>query len=229
MSGGNRIIDLGHRVSHRMPTYPWTPRPVVAEYLTREQSTEFLSEGVSFGLAQVLLAGQSGTAMIAPFKFDEKAADIASVPLEDLVDVPAAVIPAAGRRRIGPEAFDGRDLEGRAVLIRTGHDRHWGTAAYFADAPNLTARAAERLLGARLVAIDAPSVDDEDDISTTVQEVLLGAGVPVVVSVTRLSELPLEGALLTLLPAPMAGVGTFPVRPVAVVSAPGGTRGPRTP
>ncbi len=45
-------------------------------------------------------------------------------------------------RAIGPEAFAGRDVAGKAVLVRTGWDMHWGTPAYLSGHPFLTAAAA---------------------------------------------------------------------------------------
>lgn len=59
---------------------------------------------------------------------------LAQLPLERLANLPGVVVrvdPAAGRA-IDQEQLDAIDCRGRAVLIHTGWDRHWGTDAYFA-------------------------------------------------------------------------------------------------
>ena len=58
--------------------------------------------------------------------------------------------------------FEGLDIEGKAVLVHTGWDRHWRTEAYFDDHPFLTAEAAQLLVnrGAALVGIDSHNIDD---------------------------------------------------------------------
>ena len=45
-------------------------------------------------------------------------------------------------RAIEPAAFDNVDVRGKAVLVATGWDEHWGTEAYLSDNPFLTAAAA---------------------------------------------------------------------------------------
>ena len=51
----------------------------------------------------------------------------------------------ARRGGIGPEAFDGIEVRGKAVLVRTGWDAHWGTPRYLSGNPFLTADAAARI------------------------------------------------------------------------------------
>lgn len=117
-------------------------------------------------------------------------------------------------------AFDGVEVAGRAVLVRTGWDRHWRMDAYFEDHPFLTAAAAERLAdgGAALVGIDSHNIDDTRGRARPVHTILLGRGIPICEHMTGLDRLPARGARFYAVPPKMVGVGTFPVRAFAAVA-----------
>jgi kynurenine formamidase len=118
---------------------------------------------------------------------------------------------------IGPEAFAGRDVAGRAVLVRTGWDIHWGTSTYLSGHPFLTDAAAKYLVngGAALVGIDSLNIDDIDDGARPVHSRLLGAGIPIVEHLCDLGSLPDEGFRFSAVPAKVAGMGSWPVRAFA--------------
>ena len=73
------------------------------------------------------------------------------------------------------------DLGGRAVLIHTGFDRHWGTEAYGRDNPFLTAAAVDLLVeaGAAIVGIDSLNIDYPADLTRPAHSGLLRAGIPI--------------------------------------------------
>jgi kynurenine formamidase len=123
-------------------------------------------------------------------------------------------------RAISRRAFEGMELRGRAVLIHTGWDRHWGTEHYLSANPFLTADAAEMLLtaGASLVGIDSLNIDDIGDRTRPVHSKLLGAGIPIVEHLRGLAQLPAEGFRFSAVPPKVAGVGTWPVRAYAVTA-----------
>ncbi|WP_336159395.1 cyclase family protein [Amycolatopsis sp. VC5-11] len=217
-----RLVDLSHVLYHDMPIHPWMPQVLVSEYISREQSAKFLADGVSFSMVQVTMPGSTGTFLQAPFQYHEDGPDIGSVPLNQLVDLPIVVVAAEGQDKIGPELFEEcGDLAGAAVLVRTGHDRYWGTEPFYEHTCYLTAEAAKFLIDARpaLVGIDSKSVDNGADQAKPVHHGLLGAGIVILTSVTRLERLPARGALLTVLPVPARGMGSFPVRAVATVES----------
>ena len=87
--------------------------------------------------------------------------------------------------------------------------------------------AAEALIaaGAGLVGVDTYNIDDTADPTRPVHTALLGAGIPIVEHLWRLGELPLVGARFSAVPAPIGGMGTFPVR--AYRRHPGRLRPPR--
>ena len=115
--------------------------------------------------------------------------------------------------------FDGLDVTGKAVLIHTGWDRHWGTEAYFNDHPFLTRDAAECLKseGSALVGIDSLNIDDNSDGTRPAHTILLGDGIPIVEHMCNLDVLPHNGFKFFAVPAPVKGMGSFPVRAMAII------------
>jgi arylformamidase len=175
---------------------------------------------VSFHIGRVDLVANTGTYVDAPFHYDADGADVAGLPLERLVDVPAVTVSAYGVPVIGPDLFGEPDrLWGKAILVHTGWSRHWGTARYANSSPHLTADAARFLVDANiaLLGVDALNVDDVDDPVRPVHDSLLRNGIPIIEHLTNLADLSEDGYRLTALPAPVRGLGSFPVRAVAVL------------
>jgi arylformamidase len=110
-------------------------------------------------------------------------------------------------------------VRGRAVLVHTGWERHWRTTAYASEAPFLTRAAAQWLAeqGAALVGIDSVNIDDMGDRTRPAHTILLGAGIPIVEHLCGLGTLPPRGFRFHAAPAPVRGMGTFPVRAYAVI------------
>ena len=161
-------------------------------------------------------ADTSGTRLDAPFHLYADRADLAHVPLERLVNVAVVVVRAYAQREVTAEHLgDPGVLWGKAVLLHTGQARRWGTSAYSDDNPILTAAAVRVLVGANvaLVGIDAGI----DDPAGPARHALLGADVPILEHLTNLDLLPDAGARLTVLPPPVRGMGSFPVRAIAAI------------
>jgi kynurenine formamidase len=218
-----RFVDLSHPITAGMTTYPGLPTPSIEPFLTREASAGHYAPGVTFAIDVLTLCGNTGTYMDSPFHRHATGVDLADLPLERLVDVPAVRIDVIGSLSpaIDAPALLPYDLAGRAVLVHTGFDRHWGTEAYLRDNPFLTAAAVGLLVreGAALVGIDSLNIDSTSDPARPAHSELLGAGIPIVEHLTNLGSIPVDGASFTALPAPVRGTGTFPVR--AVASIPG--------
>jgi kynurenine formamidase len=213
-----RHIDLSHAVEHGMVTYPGLPGPVICDYLSREASRAIYAPGVEFQIGRIEMVANTGTYIDSPFHRYADGADLAGLPLEVLAGLPTVVVQATGTSRaIGPEAFAGLRLEGKAVLIHTGWSRHWRTPDYLSGHPFLTADAAQHLLdaGARLVGIDSLNIDDTADLMRPVHSQLLGAKVPIVEHLTNLAALPANGFRFYAVPPKVVGFGTFPIRAFA--------------
>ena len=117
------------------------------------------------------------------------------------------------------------DVGGKAVLVRTGWDRHWRTDAYCHGHPFLTAAAAGHLAaeGATLAGIDSLNIDDTSSGERPVHSTLLAAGIPICEHLTNLAALPIDGFRFSAVPVKVRGMGTFPVRAYATIQA--GNRG----
>ena len=147
--------------------------------------------------------------------------DLSEVGIEALADLPAVVVrqPFDSGLAVDAGAFGGLDVRGRAVLVATGWDRHWGSDAYYHDHSFLTPAAAEFLVaaGAALVGIDSHNIDDTRVRTRPVHTILLGAGIPICEHMTGLGALPDGGFRFSAAPPKVKGMGTFPVRAYAVL------------
>lgn len=216
-----RIVDVGHEIEAGMVTYEGLPAPVVGEFLSREASRGKYAEGTTFSIGRVDLVANTGTYVDAPFHRFAEGPDVAGLPLERLADLEGAVVDASDAgRAVGPERFEGLDLAGRALLVRTGWSRHWRTPQYFRDHPYLTRQAVERLVRGRvaLVGIDSLNIDDTRDGTRPAHTLLLEAGIPIVEHLTNLEMLPPSGFRFHAVPAPFRGLGSFPVRAYAILA-----------
>lgn len=219
-----RRIDLSHVVEPGMPMFPGLPSPVVTALVAREDSRRFYAGGTSFLLTFVTMPGNTGTYMDAPFHRFAGGDDLPDLPLERLAHVPAVVVRVnepANRPVAGVDTFCplGGQLQGRAVLVATGWDRHWGEPRYIERNPYLTAEAARFLRdeGVALVGIDSANIDDMADRTRPVHTILLEAGIPIVENLTGLTTLPERGAFLHAAPVKVRGGAAFPVRAYAVL------------
>ena len=217
----SRIVDLSHPVEAGMVTYPGLPVPEIHAVLDRATSAGRYAPGVTFQIDLITLCGNTGTYMDSPFHRWEDGVDLAGLPLERLVDLPAVRIDAtgSGSPAVDADAFRGHELDGRAVLVHTGFDRFWRTEDYLRDNPFLTLDAVELLAaaGVALVGTDSLNIDSTVDPERPAHSILLRAGIPIVEHMTNLGSVPVEGARFTAIPAPIWGTGTFPIRAIAVV------------
>ena len=218
----SRFVDLSHEISAGLVTYPGLPAPVITPHLTRADSRSHYTEGTEFAMDTITMIGNTGTYLDSPFHRYEGGVDLAGLPLEALADLPAHVFRSeqASGRAIPATTFDGLDLNGTAVLLHTGWDRHFGAPEYASGAPYLTGEGAQWLIdaGAVLVGIDSLNIDDtESGGERPAHSLLLAAGVHVVEHLAHLGELPPRGARFTAAPPAVEGFGTFPVRAFAQV------------
>ncbi|MET8333755.1 cyclase family protein [Streptosporangium canum] len=216
-----RLIELSHRITEGMLTYPGIPGPRLGAHLTREASREVYAPGTEFHIGSIELVANTGTYLDTPYHRYPDGPDLSGVPLEAIADLPGVVVRAEGLRSVGRDRFAGCDVRGRAVLVQTGWDRHFGTEAYFHGHPYLEAGAAEWLVaqGAALVGIDTLNIDDTPPHGERpAHTLLLGAGIPIVEHMTGLAALPDTGFRFHATPPMVAGMGTFPVRAYAVLT-----------
>jgi arylformamidase len=215
-----RLVDLSHTVVAGLVTYPGIPVPTINPHLTREESRSHYAEGTEFAIDVITLAGNTGTYLDTPYHRYAGGADLADLDLETLVDLPLELfrLTDASERRIPAAVFYDRELQGKAVLLHTGWDRHFGTPTYAVGAPYLDGDAAAYLItaGVVLVGIDSINIDDaETSRERPAHSRLLAAGVHVVEHLTNLAAVPPAGARFTAVPPKVLQFGTFPVRAYA--------------
>ena len=215
-----RLVDLSHTISAGLVTCPGIPVPTIHPHLTREDSRSDYAEGTEFAIDVITLAGNTGTYLDTPHRRYAGGADLADLDLETLVDLPLELfrLTDASERGIPAAVFFDRELQGAAVLLHTGWDRHFGTAAYAVGAPYLSGDAAAYLIkaGAVLVGIDSFNIDDaESSRERPAHSQLLAAGVHVIEHLTSLAAVPPTGARFTAVPPKVREFGAFPVRAFA--------------
>lgn len=204
-----------------MITHPGIPAPTISTFLTHESSAARYAPGTTFEIGRIDLVANTGTYLdTAAHRFRGRS-DLAGLALDRVVDLPGVLVDCRDRaeRGIGPEAFDGVQVAGRAVLVATGWDVHWGTPTYLADNPFLTEEAARRLVeeGAALIGIDSLNVDSLADSRRPAHTAILDAGIPLVEHLTGLGALPRDGWRFFAVPPRIRGMATFPVRAFALV------------
>ena len=214
------FIDLSHTIEHGMTTYPGLPGPLICDYMSREASRGKYAAGVEFQIGKIEMVANTGTYVDAPFHRFADGKDLSALALEALANIEALVIRApTNGRAVGHDLFRGRGVRGKAVLVRTGWDAHWGTPTYLDGHPYLTADAAAYLVdeGAALVGIDSLNIDDMRDGARPVHSTLLGADIPIVEHLCHLGQLPDAGFRFSAVPPKVAGMGSFPVRAFATL------------
>ena len=214
------LVDLSHTIHDGLVTYPGLPAPVIRDHLSRVDSRRVYAPGTEFHIGRIEMVANTGTYLDTPSHRFDGAPDLSGIALEAVANLPGAVVRVAGgARRIDASAFRELDVRGKAVLVHTGWDRHFGTPAYGQGHPFLGRDAAERLRdgGAAVVGIDSLNVDDTSDGTRPVHTILLGAGILVVEHLTNLAALPAAGFRFFAVPPRIRGMGTFPVRAFGLV------------
>jgi arylformamidase len=221
--GQRAMIDLSHTIEDGMITYPGLPPPAIADFLSRAESRSHYSEGTEFHIGRIDMCANTGTYIDTPFHRYPNGVDLAALPLDLVADLEGIMIDVtdARDRAVDRRQLASHDVAGKAVLVRTGWDRHWGTDAYFEAHHFLTEDAAAFLVdgGAVLVGIDSLNIDDTSGGTRPVHSMLLGAGIPICEHLTNLGELPNDGFRFSAIPAKVRGLGNFPVRAFAALVA----------
>jgi len=216
-----KYIDLSHVIEHGMITYPGLPGPFIRDQLSREDSRSHYAPGTEFHIGKIEMVANTGTYIDSPFHRYADGDDLADLKLENLVDLEGLVVQADWRkgRAVDADAFAGKDLRNKAVLVHTGWDLLWGMESYLSGHPYLTEEAAKFLVeqSPRLVGIDSLNIDSTEGGYRPVHSLLLEHGILIVEHLTHLELLPEDGFLFHAVPVMVRGLGSFPVRAYAAV------------
>lgn len=214
------LIDVSHTIEHGQVTYKGLPAPLISDHLTREASRASYAAGTEFYIGRIEMVANTGTYVDSPFHRYAHGKDLAALPLESLANLECVVarVPAGHERAISRLALAEADVRGRAVLVHTGWDRHWGTDQYFDGHPYLAAELAEWLVraGATLVGIDSLNIDGTHTRDRPAHSTLLAHDIPIVEHLCNLAAVPERGGRFFAVPVKVKAFGTFPVRAFVV-------------
>jgi len=221
MSREFELIDVCHTVEHGMITYKGLPAPVISDHLSREESRSRYGPGTEFHIGKIEMVANTGTYLDSPFHRYARGKDLASLDLYSVANLDGIVVRCTGRTEITEEVFSQMDVNGKAVLVHTGWDRHWRTEEYSnGNHPYLTEGAATYLAknSVALVGIDSFNIDATRDGNRPAHTVLLGHDIPIVEHLCGLGDLPDTGFKFFAVPVKVRNFGTFPVRAFGIAS-----------
>ncbi len=215
-------IDLSHVIYDGLVTYKGLPAPIICDYLSREESRSRYAAGTEFQIGKIEMVTNTGTYVDCPFHRYEDGKDLSEVELEHFADLEGIVVRADYKNGlvISAEAFKGKELRDRAVLVHTGWAEYWATDKYYENHPFLTEDAAMYLksCGVKLVGIDSHNIDDTRGNTRPVHSTLLREEIIIAEHLCNLENVSDEGFTFTAVPPKFKGAGTFPVRAFARIS-----------
>jgi len=214
-----QLIDLSHTITDQTISYKGLPAPIICDYLSREDSKGTYADDTTFQIGKIEMVGNTGTYIDCPFHRYEDGKDMAQMPLERFVDIPAVLIEAPHQSGLAIDAtfFQQINVRHKAVLIHTGWSQHWNTDLYYENHPFLTEDAAQYLFEqqALLVGIDSHNIDDTRRNARPVHSILLKNEILIVEHLTQLHQLKDQPFTFSAVPPKIEGMGTFPVRAFA--------------
>ncbi len=215
-----QLIDLSHSIEDGLVTYKGLPAPIICDFLSREASRKLYSEGTTFQIGKIEMCSNTGTYLDSPFHRYEDGKDLSELGLESVAGLAGVKVTIPQTTRvIGPNAFAGIDVSGKAVLVECNWSRHWNTPQYYEGHPYLTEQAAIHLKeqGAVLVGIDSYNIDSTEGGQRPVHTILLGSEILIVEHMCNLQLLPECDFKFYAVPVKVKGFGTFPVRAFAEI------------
>ncbi len=215
-----KFIELNHPLKDMMEPYPGLPNIKVGAYLDHDASRPNYDGKAEFYLGKIEMVTNVGTYLDSPFHRHRDMMDLGEVPLDRVAGLPAIVLDgdAEKGRALRFDVPKSR-LRGRAVLVRTGWDRYWGTDTYNKNGPYLSEEFTELLIesGTVLVGVDFLNVDNTNDKSRPVHTRLLAKNILIVENLTNLSPLPEAGFRFFAVPLRIEKGASFPVRAFAEI------------
>ena len=214
------LIDVCHSIEDGMITYKDLPAPVITDHLSREDSRSRYVPDTEFHIGKIEMVANTGTYLDTPFHRYARGKDLAQLDLYAVANIDGVVVRCLDVPRIDETHFSGLDVNGKAILLHTGWDRHWRTDEYLSgNHPFLTTEGATYLAkhGAALVGIDSYNIDSTADGSRPAHSILLGHDIPVLEHLCGLRDLPDSDFKFFAVPVKIKRFGTFPVRAFGLV------------
>jgi kynurenine formamidase len=215
-----RFVELNHILEDGMVAYPGLPSPKIGAFLDHEASRSRYNDQAEFYLGRVEMVCNLGTYLDSPFHRYPDGRDLSQIPLERVAGIPGIVLDGvvSSNRSITLQA-DPSELDGKAVLIRTGWDKRWGTDGYWEPGPFLSEKSIDLLIRSRvdLVGVDFWNVDDTMDPARPAHTRLLASDILIVEHLCNLSVLPRTDFKFYAVPLRIVRGASFPVRAFAEI------------
>jgi len=215
-----RFVELNHVLEDGMKAYPGLPSPKIKAFLNHEESRSRYDNKAEFYIGSVDMICNIGTYLDSPFHRHPNGIDLSQIPLEMVAGVPGIVLDAdvSSTRSITLDC-DNSELSGRAVLVRTGWDKRWGTESYWELGPYLAKKTVDLLIRSRvrLVGVDFWNVDNVEDLARPAHTRLLASRILIVENLCDLSLLPETGFRFYAVPPRIIRGASFPVRAFAEI------------
>jgi arylformamidase len=215
-----KFIELNHTLEDGMTPYPGLPSPKIGAFLDHEASRSRYHDQAEFYLGKVDMVCNLGTYLDSPFHRYPDGLDLSQIPLERVAGIPGIVLDGvvSSNRSITLKA-DSSELDGKAVLIRTGWDKRWATDGYWEPGPFLSEKSIDLLIRSRvkLVGVDFWNVDDTMDPARPAHTRLLASDILIVEHLCNLSVLPRADFKFYAVPLRIVRGASFPVRAFAEI------------
>jgi kynurenine formamidase len=217
-----RLIELNHVIRDGMPVYPGLPTPKITTFLSHKESRSRYDWRAEFHIGRLEMVGNTATYLDSPFHRYPDALDLSQIPIERVAALQGIVLDAETldrEVRIENLEFDRRELENKAVLIRTGWDQRWGSEAYWEPGPYLSEELSDYLVESKaaLVGVDFWNVDDIFNPARPVHTKLLAASILIVENLCNLFALPRRNFRFYAVPLRIAKGSSIPVRAFAEI------------
>jgi arylformamidase len=215
-----KFVELNHILEDGMMAYPGLPRPKIGAFLDHKESRSRYNDQAEFYLGKVDMVCNVGTYLDSPFHRYPDGLDLSQIPLKRVAAIPGIVLDGvvSSNRSITLEA-DSSELDGKAVLIRTGWDKRWGTDGYWEPGPFFSEKSIDLLIRSRveLVGVDFWNVDDTMDPARPSHTRLLASDILIVEHLCNLSVLPRSDFKFYAVPLRIVRGASFPVRAFAEI------------
>lgn len=213
-----KFVELNHPLEDGMKAYPGFPSPKIGSFLDHKASRPHYNRMAEFYIGKVEMVCNVGTYLDSPFHRYPEGRDLSCIPLERVAGLPGIVLDAvvSSTRSIRIDCSES-ELDGRAVLFRTGWDQRWGKDSYWEPGPYLSEEVVDLLVRSKatLVGVDFWNVDDTMDPVRPAHTRLLASEILIVEHLCHLSVLPRTGFRFYAVPPRIVKGASFPVRAFA--------------
>ncbi len=211
------IIDLSHPIAEEMPLYPGTP------VVRIRKLHGFAQDG--YREKQITLTTHTGTHVDAPAHMLESGKTLDRFPLEQFFGEGVALdVSALKGKKISKSFLVAHKTvwqKADFILFFTGHDRNWGSEAYFSDFSVLTIEAVEFLLRSQKlkgIGFDTISADAMESTEYPIHRRLMGADCLIIENLTNLAQVAGQRFTFSIFPLAVTDADGFPVRAAAIMN-----------